>query len=895
MSDDAIIALIIIALLAVPVAIIYLLIAVSGLKRQVRALQAQLGGAPNAVLSHTPVSDPTVADEPKAQASEAPPSISPAPEDAAPSPFERAAKPSKATVFRRDRLNALQSWLRENWFYAAAAASLALAGLFFVQYGIEHGLLPPAARVAAALGFGAVLIGAGEWIRRRFGDDETSSTAYLPSVLSGAGLVSLFGGVTAARLLYDLISPMPAFATLAAIAAGGLVLGWIHGPLLAAISLIGGMAAPFLVGGSSDIPEAVLPYFALITALGLGIDTLRRWAWISVLSLALGIGAGWLLLAGVQETESFAIAFGAFAAALTLLATLIPARSLAPDHGGPSFLETVLRRADWPIFPARLSLGTVLAAIPALLLISQTSVASYWTALGLTAGLAMLFALWSLKAPALQDHALPPAALAVALIGLDNLNGPVFRALSDHLAETATQTENPFPLTVTLLVGIATLISATFALRALRGSENRIIWAGAAALIAPLAGLLLEAMRAPSEFIGAYPWALHGLALGAVMTLMAERFAKQDPADKARISLPILSALACLAFALAITLTDTALTLAIAATILAAAALDRRFDLPLMGAYIAAGVVGLGLRLTIEPGLPWATETGIFPMLLAYGGSLAALLTGFVLLRARERPKATIFLESAAWSTAGMTLSLTLFHVIRAFAPQSGLDTHWGLGLMAAIWIGVAMAQLFRQEIGGWLKPLRIALAGLFGLIAGVLLFVILTDLNPLLSDETVLGQPLLTTLIPAYLLPAAFLGLTAWRLTAQPRNLRISLAGAGGLLATIWAVLTIRHVWQGGAGMNLENGMGQPELYTYTVALLLTGALLFYQALAKRSDALRHAGVAIIALAVAKVFVIDISGLSGLVRVFSFLLLGLSLAGLAWFNRWVQTRATED
>ncbi|MBV6637917.1 MAG: DUF2339 domain-containing protein, partial [Mameliella sp.] len=58
-------------------------------------------------------------------------------------------------------------------------------------------------------------------------------------------------------------------------------------------------------------------------------------------------------------------------------------------------------------------------------------------------------------------------------------------------------------------------------------------------------------------------------------------------------------------------------------------------------------------------------------------------------------------------------------------------------------------------------------------------------------------------------------------------------------------------------------------------------------------SDGLRRAGVAVIALAVAKVFLIDISGLAGLVRVFSFLLLGLSLAGLAWVNRWAQTRAT--
>jgi uncharacterized membrane protein len=51
---------------------------------------------------------------------------------------------------------------------------------------------------------------------------------------------------------------------------------------------------------------------------------------------------------------------------------------------------------------------------------------------------------------------------------------------------------------------------------------------------------------------------------------------------------------------------------------------------------------------------------------------------------------------------------------------------------------------------------------------------------------------------------------------------------------------------------------------------------------------------MAVISVTVAKVFLIDASGLSGLTRVVSFAGLGLSLAGLAWLNRWAQT-ATKD
>ena len=51
----------------------------------------------------------------------------------------------------------------------------------------------------------------------------------------------------------------------------------------------------------------------------------------------------------------------------------------------------------------------------------------------------------------------------------------------------------------------------------------------------------------------------------------------------------------------------------------------------------------------------------------------------------------------------------------------------------------------------------------------------------------------------------------------------------------------------------------------------------------------MRKVGLFVIGAAVAKVFFIDISGLEGLTRVFSLLVLGLSLAGLALLNRWTQ------
>ena len=209
--------------------------------------------------------------------------------------------------------------------------SLAFAGVFFVQYGVENGLLPPAVRVAMALLFGAALVAAGEVIRRRSGDGAGVATAYLPSTFSGAGIVSMFAGVLAARQLYGLIGVEAAFAGLVTVAVLAVVLGWFYGPFLAAVGLLGAGAAPFVVGGSSDAAYWLYGYFALLAAAGLAVDAVRRWAWVSVLALAIGYGGCWLTLMGTGGAGWYAIAL----TGLALLAVLVPCLRLAPDHDGP--------------------------------------------------------------------------------------------------------------------------------------------------------------------------------------------------------------------------------------------------------------------------------------------------------------------------------------------------------------------------------------------------------------------------------------------------------------------------------------------------------------------------------------------------------------------------------
>jgi len=929
---EALLVLLGLAVLALPVAVIVLIVLFVQMRRDMRSLQALVAELQNQQVTKgdptgagaskhpdtraptprpeaaTPRTAPSVSMETSATDNGAEPPAA-APDQPAPERENRSATPWKVpdteapaaetppTPKAPGLLVRLFAWLRDNWFYAVAAVSLALAGVFLVDYGVETGLLTPSARVAAALLFGAALIIGGEAIRRRSGDGEDSATAYLPSTLSGAGLVSIMGGILAARLLYDLVSPVPALAGLFGVAVFGLGLGWLYGPLLAAIGLIGGMAAPFLVGGETAHPESLLPYFALLSALGLGIDTLRRWAWVSVLAVALGLGAG-AMLALDNGSETMLTAFACFALGLAVMTVLIPSRGLMPDHPAPSLAQWLKSDKERPIFPVWLAQGTLLTACFATLLAAREGVMGWSIGLCLMTALGLWLTLGTRRAPGLSDAAVLPAGTILILIGAPEANVAILAQLKATLAEAADQTETRMPWTVTLTLLSAVLLSLSAAWRSLTAPEHhpvqRYFWAGAAVLLAPIAGLVLEFTWQPATLLGAWPWALHALALGGGMVALALRFAAIDGADRLRVALAAISALSCLAFALTVILTDAALTLALAAVVISAAALDRRFDLRPLAAFVVAGLVALGTRLLAIPGLDWAFDAPAWEGLLAFGGSLGAAIAAHWLIAHRDRARLRVMTESAAWAFGAMTVSLALFHVVEALGGHNSDVAHWVLGLQGSVWTAAALAQIARLRLGGLLWGLRVALACVFGLTAIGLLLGAVAPANPLFGDQSVQGAVLFNTLAPAYLLPAAVMAIGAWRLGAAERTLtRFALGGIASAFGALWLGLSIRHFWQGGNAMGWTAGIAQPELYTYTVALLVLGGALFYQALARRAPRLRQAGVAVIGLAVLKVFLIDISGLDGLARVFSFLALGLVLVGLAWVNRWVQLRAS--
>ena len=890
---EALIGLALLAALLIIFIVPYLFVSHLGLKSRVRdldalvrRLQAELGRAQEG----GPVAAGQPSPWPAASARKAP---APAPEQA-----HSAASP-RAYVFKPELIGTLTAWLRENWVLAIAAASLALAGVFMVQYGIENGLLTPFWRVMGALGFGAALIVGGEYIRRNAGTDmqdgdTVGATKYLPSTLSGAGIIVLYVAVFAARALYGLIGPGAMLAGLTGVSGIALVLGWFHGPVLAAVGILGATLAPFITGSNSDSSWMVHYYLALVAVVALGIDTVKRWAWVSVLGLVATLGASAVLYAAGGADLHFLLGV----LIITFAAFAIPERGLTSRQAGPALLDAIISRGKvLPGFPARLTLGATLAASFAALWVQADAVTpdTVWLSLFTLALLLLATVIWTREAPALYDHALIPGLAFLAAIALESDYGPLFRAFQDAALPVTDGPATPVPSTVWVLAAMGAAGSLLmFARMGWAIGFTATFWAFCAATFAAATVLILEFIWSPGEVLGQYPWALAVIAMAGLMTLLALRaqapdVQASDHGAPLRIGLFAVGALTLITLAFFLVMTKAALTVALAVMVLGTAWLDRRTGLPPLAYFIQIAVAIITFRLVVWPGLPWAVDMGwngtmqktpFLEVAFAYAAPLALLTTAWVLARGRN-PKTAIVLESAAWTIAGIFAMVTLIRAV----PTASSDTHFMLGMIATIWVSLALGQLYRMQVGGRLSRfVRGSLAALYALMALVPIAALLTVFSPLgRYGGPVLGPPIFDSLALAYLPLGAAFAIGAWKLP-QPRRRQISLILAASFFATLYIGMEIRRLWRG-PDLSVP-GVSDAELYSYTLAMLTASVALLILAFSRRSNTLRKIAMAGVALTIAKVFLVDTSGLSGLIRVMSFMGLGLSLVGLTWLNR---------
>ena len=209
----------------------------------------------------------------------------------------------------------------------AGGVTLAVAGFLIVKYSIDAGLLSPAIRVVCGLLFGGGLIAGAESALR--GEAKVRDVRVRQS-LSGAGIATLYASVLVAANLYHLVEPLTAFGGMAAITALAGMLAIRFGAPSALLGLVGGLAAPALVGsGTPDIPLLSV-YLALAVGGLCALSRSQRWMWLGTGALVGGFGWGLMLIAGSALDTTASLSVGGY---VMLLAIGLPLM-LAGDYRG---------------------------------------------------------------------------------------------------------------------------------------------------------------------------------------------------------------------------------------------------------------------------------------------------------------------------------------------------------------------------------------------------------------------------------------------------------------------------------------------------------------------------------------------------------------------------------
>ena len=411
----------------------------------------------------------------------------------------------------------------------------------------------------------------------------------------------------------------------------------------------------------------------------------------------------------------------------------------------------------------------------------------------------------------------------------------------------------------------------------------------------------LEITIKPGRILGVATWSGIAMSIAVLATFLAERAARRDGDDRLRASLGGLVSLTMIALSLFATMKGVALSVALGVLTFAAATLDHRFRLPPLTVFVQAGVAVLLYRSVVDPGLSMAFDADWGPFLVMYLAPIALLGSALPFYRSADRPVALAALEGGAVFLSALTVTAVIMRITEQGIFTVPPESHAWMGLIASAWLLAAWANLRNAGIFRKAKSTRAdtgrrvrlpqllrygaTLASL--LIASGPLIMAMTFLNPIFWDNhSIFGVPFFSSILPAYALPGAIQLAAVWHLSWLHWSLRWPAAACGIGLISGYAALSVAHAWRG--PVLAREPMGDGELWTYTALLLVMGVALFITALQRQSLKIRYTANAVLILVICKVFVVDASGLDGLVLAGSFLMLGLSLAGLAWVNRLV-------
>ena len=811
---------------------------------------------------------------------DAPPAADALPPSEAPPRWEAPPVPKKKSFARR-----LEEELTSRWLVWLGGVALAIAGYFLVLYVAEHGLLGPRGRIIAGVVLGIALAAAGEYVRRRPGQRAIASLKpdYVPQALTAAGLATLFGSFYAAHGLYGLIAPLTAFVLLAVVAIAAFALSVLHGVFVAVLGLLAGFATPALIPSQNPSVVALFGYLLIVSAACAAVLLYRPWWWLGFGAIAGSAVWTGFWLAGPFLPGDEAVLVGYWIAFVGI--QVGHAGRVSDDKSPPVWLNLPpAHRADTTVW---------IAAIAAVLLVVATGLVcgfstSFLVWVTLLAGMLAGAAAWRDRFDGLLVLAGVMVLMVFAVwVAGDSLADWITFALGlGYVPSVMSSAQEPARLfNWALGVGLAWLIGTLWWLRQ---AERPYVWAAMAAgvLVLLLAGLYAGL----GDYLGDRQWAFLALGLSTVLIGCAAWLRQRGHDDGLELPVGIFAVgvVAAVSLALVFALKEAWLTVALAAQLPAIAWIIDRLNLPVLRRVALVVAVVSIARLALNPFLlDYAQASALKDqwVLYGYGLPLIAFQVAFVMFRKTADDYLVTVLEGGRL----VFLTLLISAEIRVLSAGSLDTTRFELlemGLHSSSWLILAWSRWRAygrdgRAVNWWAA----AILSVLGTASSVFLSLLL--LGPLLWSVRVGAWPIANALAPAYLIPAVMLGAILW----QARDLldkvaRWVLSAACFVLGWAWLTFETRHAFQGSW---MRPDIGEAESYAYSAVWLAAAFGILFAAIYFRRAELRYASLALIVVAVLKVFLIDMDDLEGLYRVASFLGLGLSLVGIGFiYQRYV-------